>query len=116
MPLIMQLDADTKKAAWAYIEHVLSPINQMLKHRKMGKMGMSIYPGAFSVTADIRDTKFLLVKDALAYARVEPHPENWPLVKDQLDSLVLQKVFLDEDADVEETLAEAAEEIEDRFF
>lgn len=112
-----QSDAATKKAAWAYVEHILSPINQIKKFRAMNKKGMSVYPGAFSVTANLtNDPKFHLVRDALTYARVEPHPQNWPLVKDQLDSMVLQKIFLDPDADVEETLADAAEEIEDRFF
>ena len=116
---VINANADSQKrhAAWAYIEHILSPLNQLAKWKAMNDKRMPVYPGAFSVTANLHNhPDFRLIKDALEYSRVEPHPKDWPLIKDQLDSLVLQRVFLDPDVNVEDALAEAAWEIDERFF
>ena len=83
----------------------------MKKHR------MPIFPGAFSVATRLLNMpEFALVKEALGYARTEPHVADWPLVKDQLDTQVLERVFTDPEADVEEILMEAAAGIQESYF
>lgn len=99
-----------REAALAYIRHVLSPINQLSKWDQMKKLGMPIFPGAFSVATDLTSRpEFKLVKDALGYARSEPSVENWPRIKDYLETMVLERAFTDEDADLSGLLNEASE-------
>jgi ABC-type glycerol-3-phosphate transport system substrate-binding protein len=107
------INADTKgkkrEAAWAYIRHVLSPINQLSKWDQMKKLGMPIFPGAFSVATDLTSRpEFKLVKDALDYARSEPSVDNWPRIKDYLETMVLEQAFTDPNADLSQLLNDAA--------
>lgn len=98
-----------RDAAWAYIRHVLSPINQLSKWDQMKKMEMPIFPGAFSVATDLTSRpEFKLVKDALGYARNEPSVDNWPRIKDYLETMVLEQAFTDENADLSGLLNDAA--------
>jgi len=91
---------------------VLSPLNQLAKWDQMKKLRMPIFPGAFSVATDlVNKPEFKLVKDALAYARTEPHVENWPRIKDYLESMVLERALTDEGADPAQLLNDAAEAI-----
>jgi len=98
-----------REAAWAYIRHALSPINQLSKWDQMKKLNMPIFPGAFSVATDLTSRpEFKLVKDALGYARNEPSVENWPRIKDYLETMVLEQAFTDADADLSGLLNQAA--------
>jgi multiple sugar transport system substrate-binding protein len=96
---------DQKAAAWKWIHFDLSPINQLKKWDRMNKLKMIVYPGAFSSTANIANVEeFKLVKDALETARVEPHVNGWPQVRDMLDGEPLQNVLLDPEADPAQVL------------
>jgi multiple sugar transport system substrate-binding protein len=98
-----------REAAWAYIRHVLSPINQLSRWDQMKKLEMPIFPGAFSVATDLTSRpEFKLVKDALGYARNEPNVENWPRIKDYLETMVLERAFTDGGADLSGLLNDAA--------
>ncbi len=100
---------EARKAAWAYIAHALSPINQLARWDRMKKLQMPIFPGAFSVTTNLVDKpEFKLVKDAISYARTEPHLENWPRIRDYLETMVLERALTDQDSDLPSLLSEAA--------
>ncbi len=104
-----QTEGPARQAAWDYIQHVLSPLNQLAKWDQMKKRQIPIFPGAFSVATNlVNQPEFKLVKDALSYARVEPHVENWPRIKDYIESMVLQRAMTDPDADLPSLLEEAA--------
>jgi multiple sugar transport system substrate-binding protein len=98
-----------REASWAYIKQILSPINQLSRWDQMKKLNMPIFPGAFSVATDLTSRpEFKLVKDALGYARNEPNVENWPRIKDYLETMVLEQAFTDENADLSGLLNDAA--------
>jgi multiple sugar transport system substrate-binding protein len=106
-----------REAAWAYIRHALSPINQLAKWDQMKKLDMPIFPGAFSVATDLTSRpEFKLVKDALGYARAEPSVENWPRIKDYIETMVLQTAFTDPDADLSQLLNDAAQVVSEKLL
>ena len=64
----------------------------------------------FSVATDLTSRpEFKLVKDALSYAKNEPSVENWPRIKDYLETMVLEQAFTDENADLSGLLNDAAQ-------
>lgn len=108
---------EARRAAFAYIRSVLAPLNQLRRWQRMRELGIPIFPGAFSTTARLDHLpEFALVQDSLATARPEPYLPNWPLIKDHLESTLLQRLFIDRRADVEGRLRRAAEEVEELFL
>jgi multiple sugar transport system substrate-binding protein len=106
-----------KAAAWAYIKHVLSPINQLRRWNRLNELKVPIFPGAFATTAQLNNLpQFKLVQDALSVARSEPYLANWPLIKDHLESNLLQTLFVTPDADVEGLLKQAADEVQELYL
>jgi ABC-type glycerol-3-phosphate transport system substrate-binding protein len=106
-----------RKAAFAYIRSVLSPLNQLRRWSRMKELGIPIFPGAFSTTAQLNNLpEFRLVQDSLAAARPEPYLPNWPLIKDHLETTLLQRLFTEKDADVEGLLRKAAAEVEELYL
>jgi multiple sugar transport system substrate-binding protein len=106
-----------REYAWDYIRYVLSPGNQLAKWDQMKKLQMPIFPGAFSVATDLLSMpEFKLVKDALGYARTEPSVENWPRIKDYLETMVLEKAFTDENADLSQLLNDAAQVVSQKLM
>jgi hypothetical protein len=83
----------------------------------MKELAIPIFPGAFSTTAQLNNLpEFSLVQGALATARPEPYLPNWPLIKDHLETTLLQRLFTDPDADVETRLRQAAAEVEELYL
>ena len=108
---------EKKNAAWKWIEYELSPLNQLQKWVRMRQLNMFIFPGAFSTAAEIANQpEFKMVKDALETARVEPHVNGWPQVRDLLDEDPLQNIFLDPDADPQQLLLTYAKEADRDIF
>jgi multiple sugar transport system substrate-binding protein len=108
---------EERAAAWKWIQFELSPGNQLNKWQRMKEEGIFIYPGAFSASAQVLDLpQFAMVKDALANARVEPHVEGWPRVKDLLDDDPLQNVLLDPSADPQQLLLAHAKQADRTIF
>jgi multiple sugar transport system substrate-binding protein len=106
-----------KAAAWAYIKHVLSPINQLRRWTRLNELKVPIFPGAFATTAQLNNLpQFKLVQDALSVAKSEPYLANWPLIKDHLESNLLQELFVTRDADVEGLLKQAADEVQELYL
>lgn len=108
---------EKKAAAWAYIRAMLSPINQLFRWKRMKELGIPVFPGAFSTTAQLNNLpEFRLVQDTLASARSQPYLPNWPLIKDHLETTLLQRLFTQRDADVDGLLKQAAQEIQDLYL
>ncbi len=116
--VINATSSDEKKAAaWKWIEFELSPANQLRKWVRMHQLKMFIFPGAFSSATEIANQpEFKMVKDALETARVEPHVNGWPQVRDLLDEDPLQNIFLDQDADPQQLLLTYAKEADRNIF
>jgi multiple sugar transport system substrate-binding protein len=101
---VFVLNATSKKAnrdaAWKFIEFELSTSNQLWKWNRMHELGMPIFPGAFSSTTEVANLpEFNMVQDAMDNARIEPHVNGWPQVRELLDSEPLQAVLLDPNED-----------------
>lgn len=106
-----------RRAAWAYIKAVLNPLNQLFRWRRMKELRIPVFPGAFSTTAQLNNLpEFRLVQDTLATARPEPYLPKWPLIKDHLETTLLERLFTDPDADVEALLRRAAAEVEELYL
>ncbi|HEY5039336.1 MAG TPA: sugar ABC transporter substrate-binding protein, partial [bacterium] len=102
---------EKKDAAWKWVEFDLSPPNQLWKWQRMHELKMVIFPGAFSSAMDISNIpEFKMVEDAFQTARVEPHVNGWPQVRDLLDESPLQNIFLDSRADPQQLLLNYAKE------
>lgn len=108
---------EQKAAAWKWIEFDLSPANQLRKWVRMHELKMVLFPGAFSSATDVANLpEFQRVKDALETARVEPHADGWPQVRDLLDEDPLQNVMLDESADPQQLLLAHAKKADRDIF
>ncbi|HXB97690.1 MAG TPA: sugar ABC transporter substrate-binding protein [bacterium] len=112
-----QSDAPHRAAAWAYIEAMLAPLNQLRRWHRMQDLGLPVFPGAFSTTAQLNGLpEFKLVQDTLVTARPEPNLPNWPQIKDHLETTLLQRLFTQEDADVEGLLRQSAQDVDDLYL
>ncbi len=110
-----------KKYAWSYIEYVLSPPYQLWKWVRMNqlrkKIGMVIFPGDFSSATNLINMKeFENVKGLLAFAQTEPTFYKWPMIKEDFNRYVLEKIFSEKNADIEKTLYEFSEWIEEEYY
>lgn len=103
--------AEKKAAAWKWIAFELDPLNQIWKWNRMHDLKMVIFPGAFSSAVQVANVpEFKRVQDAIDTARVEPHVNGWPQVRDLLDESPLQEVLLQADADPQALLTTYARE------
>lgn len=106
-----------RRAAFAYIQAVLSPLNQLFRWRRMRELSIPVFPGAFSTTAQLNNLpEFKLVQDSLNVARPEPYLPNWPLIKDHIETTLLQRVFTDRRAEVETLLRRTAADVEELYL
>ena len=112
-----QSDPVHQAAAWAYIQAMLAPLNQLRRWHRMQDLGLPVFPGAFSTTAQLNGLpEFKLVQDTLVTARPEPSLPNWPQIKDHLETTLLQRLFTDADADVEGLLRQGAQDVDELYL
>jgi len=108
---------EKKEAAWKWIAFELDPLNQIWKWGRMHDLKMIIYPGAFSSAVSIANVpEFQRVQSAIDMARVEPHVNGWPQVRDLLDQDPLQEILLDPNADPQNLLLITAKEADREVF
>jgi ABC-type glycerol-3-phosphate transport system substrate-binding protein len=108
---------EKKEAAWKWIAFELDPLNQIWKWGRMHDLKMVIYPGAFSSAVSIANVpEFQRVQSAIDMARVEPHVNGWPQVRDLLDQDPLQEVLLDPNADPQKLLLANAKKADREIF
>jgi multiple sugar transport system substrate-binding protein len=107
---------EKKKIAWEYIKYVLSPLNQLWKWKRMKELNMVIFPGDFSCATNlINMPEFAKVKGLLAYAHPEPTFTKWPMIKEDFNRYVLEKIFIDGEVDYEGTLFEFKERVKREY-
>jgi enhancing lycopene biosynthesis protein 2 len=95
----------------------MSPANQLWKWQRMQELGALIVPGAFSAAAKFQNLPgFQMVQGVQKTARVEPHVASWPQVRDMLDSVPLQTILVEKDADPAKELTNFARKAEARFW
>jgi len=110
-------DAAHRQAAWDFVQFEMSPGNQLWKWQRMQELKMVIVPGEFSAAAKIENLPgFQMVQNVMQTAKVEPHVAGWPQVRDLLDSVPLQQVILEPNADPGSLLLSYAKEADRRFL
>jgi multiple sugar transport system substrate-binding protein len=107
-----QASPEARAAAWEYVQSVLSPESQLMRWKGMREAAMPIFPGAFAVDIQVDDPSLALVKEGLPFLRSEPYFERWPLVKDQLDTLLMERAMTDADADLPALLNDSAQRVQ----
>jgi|GEM_PF-713340 len=106
-----------QEAAWKYIEFELSPANQLWKWVRMNELKMTIFPGAFSASANLLNMpEFAMVKEEMQFVHNEPHLAEWVLIKDALDNDPLQAIFVNPSMDLKEYLGECNRRINREFL
>jgi ABC-type glycerol-3-phosphate transport system substrate-binding protein len=111
------ISKEKQAAAWQYIEHELSPANQLWKWVRMNELKMTIFPGAFSASTNLLNMpEFAKVKEELQFVRNEPHLPDWLLIKDALDKDLLQALFVDEDIDIKNYVNEFTRRLNQQFL
>lgn len=111
------ISKEKQDAAWKYIEHELSPANQLWKWVRMNELNMTIFPGAFSASTNLLNMKeFAMVKEELQYVRNEPHLPNWLLMKDALDKDLLQAIFVKEDINIKQYVDDFTRRLNQQFL
>ncbi len=105
-----------RAAAWEYAQSVLSPEAQLKRWKGMREAGMPVFPGAFSVDIQVEDPSLALVKESLPFLRSEPYLERWPLVKDQLDTLLMERAMTDAGVDLPGLLQDCARRVQETLL
>ena len=109
-----------KKYAWEYIRYMLSPPHQLWKWVIMNEMknkyGMIIFPGDFSCATNlINMPEFSQVKGLLSFAHAEPTYHKWPMIKEDFDRYVLEKIFISKNIDYESLLYKFSERVKKEY-
>jgi ABC-type glycerol-3-phosphate transport system substrate-binding protein len=111
-----QCPASRRAAAWEYVQSVLSPETQLKRWKGMREASMPIFPGAFSVDIQVEDPSLSLVQEGLPFLRSEPYLERWPLVKDQLDTLLMERAMTDAGVDLPALLKDCAQRVQETLL
>jgi ABC-type glycerol-3-phosphate transport system substrate-binding protein len=99
------ISPEKKKVAWAYIQNLISPLNQLGRFMRMKELNMIIFPGDFSCATNlINRPEFSKVKGLFTYAQAEPTYYKWPMVREDFNTYVLEKIFINKDVDYDQTL------------
>lgn len=108
---------ERKKIAWKYIEFVLSPLNQLWKWKRMKELKMIIFPGDFSCATNlINMPEFEKVKGLLEYAHSEPTFYKWPMIKEDFNKYILEKIFIEKGIDYEALLYDFSVRIKKEYY
>jgi len=111
------ISEEKKKIAWEYIKFVLSPLNQLWKWKRMKELNMIIFPGDFSCATNlINMPEFEKVKGLLEYAHSEPTFYKWPMIKEDFNRYILEKIFIDKEADIETLLYDFSVRIKKEYY
>lgn len=108
---------ERKKIAWEYIKFVLSPLNQLWKWKRMKELKMIIFPGDFSCATNlINMPEFEKVKGLLEYAHSEPTFYKWPMIKEDFNKYILEKIFIEKEIDFETLLYDFSVRIKKEYY
>ncbi len=94
-----------KEMAWKYIQYVLSPPAQLGKYIKMKNLKIPVFPGDFSCATNLLNMpEFANIKGLFEYAHIEPPLYRWPMIKEDFNKFVLEKIFTNKEVDFEGVL------------
>ena len=103
-----------RKRAWRFIEHVSSPAHQLWLWVTMKRKEMIIFPGDFSPATNlINMPEFAKVKGLFEYAHTEPLAAGWPMIKEDFNRYVLERVFAEKDPDISGILSDFDEKMKE---
>ncbi|HDT15511.1 MAG TPA: extracellular solute-binding protein, partial [Firmicutes bacterium] len=111
------ISEERKRLAWEYIRHILHPIRQLWKYNRMKELDMIVFPGDFSATTNlINMPEFRNVKGLIDLAQAEPPLYTWPMIKEDFNKYVLERIFIDRDVNIEELLFEFDKLMKERQY
>ncbi|PKL91802.1 MAG: hypothetical protein CVV21_07180 [Candidatus Goldiibacteriota bacterium HGW-Goldbacteria-1] len=101
------ISPEKKDKAWRYIQYELSPPAQLGKYIRMKNLALPIFPGDFSCATNlINMPEFANIKGLFEYAHIEPPLYRWPMIKEDFNRSVLEKIFTSREVDFEEVIYE----------
>jgi ABC-type glycerol-3-phosphate transport system substrate-binding protein len=110
------ISPEKKKLAFEYIKHRLSPLTQLSRFMRMKELNMIIFPGDFSCATNlINRPEFANVKGLLSYAHAEPTYYKWPMIREDFNRYVLEKIFINRDVDYNQVLFDFMERVKKEY-
>jgi multiple sugar transport system substrate-binding protein len=110
------ISPEKKKIAWKYIENRLSPLTQLSRFMRMKELNMVIFPGDFSCATNlVNRPEFANVKGLISFARTEPTSYKWPMIKEDFNRYVLEKVFINSEVDYNQVLFDFMERVKSEY-
>ncbi|MCE5299619.1 MAG: sugar ABC transporter substrate-binding protein [Spirochaetia bacterium] len=113
---------EIKDMCWKYIEYILSPLNQLGRYIRLKELNaqhpadVMVFPGDFSCATNLLNRpEFANVKGLLSYAQAEPTYYKWPMIKEDFNTYVLEKIFINEDVDYTQVLADFMARVEEEY-
>ncbi|MBN2754826.1 MAG: sugar ABC transporter substrate-binding protein [Candidatus Goldbacteria bacterium] len=105
-----------KDKAWRYIQYELSPPAQLGKYIRMKNLQLPIFPGDFSCATNlINMPEFANIKGLFEYAHIEPPLYEWPMIKEDFNRSVLEKIFTNREVDFEGVIYEFEKKIKAEY-
>jgi multiple sugar transport system substrate-binding protein len=110
------ISPEKKKIAWEYIQNMISPLNQLGRFMRMKELNMIIFPGDFSCATNlINRPEFSNVKGLLSFAQAEPTYYKWPMISEDFDRYVLEKIFINKEVDYDQLLYDFMERVNKEY-
>jgi ABC-type glycerol-3-phosphate transport system substrate-binding protein len=110
------ISPEKKELAWKYIEDALNPFNQLIKWQRMKELGMKSFPEDFSCATKVENMpEFMRVKNLMEFASIEPTMHVWPMVKEDFNKQVLEKIMTTKIPDIEQVLYDFDKHVRARY-
>ena len=110
------ISPEKKKLAWEYIKNTISPLTQLSRFMRMKELNMIIFPGDFSCATNlVNRPEFANIKGLITFAHAEPTYHKWPMIKEDFNRYVLEKIFIDEDVDYAQVLGDFMERVKKEY-
>lgn len=110
------ISPEKKEKAWRYIQYELSPPAQLGKYIRMKNLQLPIFPGDFSCATNlINMPEFANIKGLFEYAHIEPPLYEWPMIKEDFNRSVLEKIFTSREVDFEGVIYEFEKKIKAEY-
>lgn len=110
------ISPEKKKLAWEYVKNRISPLTQLSRFMRMKELEMHIYPGDFSCATNlINRPEFANIKDLITFAHAEPTYYKWPMIKEDFNRYVLEKIFINKEVDFGQVLNDFMERVKKEY-
>lgn len=110
------ISVDKKKLAWEYIKNRLAPLTQLSRFMRMKELNMIIFPGDFSCATNlVNRPEFANIKGLITFAHAEPTYYKWPMIKEDFNRYVLEKIFINNEVDYGQVLNDFMERVKKEY-